>query len=56
MLHHVMLLIQHYQALAVQLHLTTLVQNNPTLLARSSPNIDYTVVLDLFELKAIGFT
>ena len=41
MLHHLMLLIQHYQTVVVQLHLTTLVQNNPTLLARSSPNIDY---------------
>ena len=36
-----MLLIRHYQTLVVQLHLTTLVQNNPTLLARSSSNIDY---------------
>ena len=35
-----MLLIRHYQTLVVQLHLTTLVQNNPTLLARSSSNID----------------
>ena len=41
MLHHLMLLIPHYQTLVVQLHLTTLVQNNPTLLARSSSNIDY---------------